>query len=385
LNIASINYKTSQHNYLPTINGNASHGYNFGQTIDPFTNQFATNRVQFNNFYLSSSLTLFAGLANHYTKKINGINQQISAINLQIEKRNIIIDVISSYLQVKLNQEIVRLKVEHLTFSTQQLKKAKLLESLNYETKQKRLQIEAQFSKDNYDLILAENDLKKSLLLLQQVIGRDLDSTFSLNENLNYTSIFSVDEELLNKLEAERNLYLAKQFKGQLSPRLVLNGSLGSGYSENNKFISSTGEFISKPFDIQLGENFYQSISATLTIPVFNSLSPYANIKINQLESEQTEISNIERLKALENQILLYKREISNNEEAVLAANYNLESFALLFEEAQMSFNNNAMDYFSYIQIKDMYYNAQSAHIQANYRLVFSKLIFSIFSNQMSE
>ena len=39
--------------FLPSLNGSASHGYNFGQTIDPFTNQFATARIRSNSFGLS--------------------------------------------------------------------------------------------------------------------------------------------------------------------------------------------------------------------------------------------------------------------------------------------------------------------------------------------
>ena len=47
--------------FLPTLNGAATHGYNWGQTIDRYTNTFATDRVRTNNFYLGSDWTLFGG------------------------------------------------------------------------------------------------------------------------------------------------------------------------------------------------------------------------------------------------------------------------------------------------------------------------------------
>lgn len=43
--LADINLVQSQMSLLPAINGNMSHTYNFGRTIDRFTNQFASQRV----------------------------------------------------------------------------------------------------------------------------------------------------------------------------------------------------------------------------------------------------------------------------------------------------------------------------------------------------
>ena len=51
---AELGYRTSQGAFLPTLNASASHGYNIGMTIDPFTNEFATDAIQSNNLGLSS-------------------------------------------------------------------------------------------------------------------------------------------------------------------------------------------------------------------------------------------------------------------------------------------------------------------------------------------
>ena len=47
--------------FLPNLNGTASHGYNVGQSIDPFTNQFASTRIRSNSFGLSTGVVLFNG------------------------------------------------------------------------------------------------------------------------------------------------------------------------------------------------------------------------------------------------------------------------------------------------------------------------------------
>lgn len=68
--ISEISKNEAKLDILPTLNASASHGYNWGQTIDPFTNQFATNRVRSNSLGLSSNIVLFGGL-----QKMNTIQQ----------------------------------------------------------------------------------------------------------------------------------------------------------------------------------------------------------------------------------------------------------------------------------------------------------------------
>ena len=130
--IAEINVRANNLNFLPNLNGNASHGYNWGQTIDPFTNSFATDRVRYNNFYLSSSVTLFSGLQNYYEKKVSSIDKEIILANREIDKRNLTLEILSAYLRIKLNNEFFLLNQKHLSYSQEQVRRARLLENLEF-------------------------------------------------------------------------------------------------------------------------------------------------------------------------------------------------------------------------------------------------------------
>ena len=59
---------------LPTLNAAATHQYNFGQTIDRFTNTFANTQVLSQNFFLSSNVTLWSGLSQYNNVKANEYN-----------------------------------------------------------------------------------------------------------------------------------------------------------------------------------------------------------------------------------------------------------------------------------------------------------------------
>lgn len=70
----------AKYNVLPDLNGFASHGYNFGQSIDPFTNEFASTRVRNNSFSLSTNFTIFNGFRNINTIQRN--KSQLQALNV---------------------------------------------------------------------------------------------------------------------------------------------------------------------------------------------------------------------------------------------------------------------------------------------------------------
>lgn len=373
--ISELSLNAENLNFLPTVNANMSHGYNWGQTIDQFTNQFATNRVQYNNFYLSSSVDLFTGLKNQNARKLAAIDHSIDYETLEILKRDLTLDIIAAYLQAKLNEEVVELSEKHAFYSTQNLERLLLLEQLNYETKRAVLEVKAQFSKDQYALILAQNEYRKSIFKLQELIGINQDSSLILSDSLALTSRFSANELSLNELYAERGLIAEKQSKSELYPQLTLNGSLGTGYSENNKFIDPNGMLIPKRFNTQLNENFYQSVSVNLFIPIFNGVKGYAQIKIKELEIERIKLENEQRFKERESRLLNYRLELVNQNAAFQAAYASFQSFQLLYSEAEIQLTEGTLDYYSFLKAKESFQKSEIELIQSKYRVKMSELI----------
>jgi hypothetical protein len=66
--------------FLPNVNGNLSHGYNFGRTIDPFTNQFVeSSAIRSNSFGISTGMVLFNGFQNHLNLESGETRSEICA------------------------------------------------------------------------------------------------------------------------------------------------------------------------------------------------------------------------------------------------------------------------------------------------------------------
>ena len=98
--ITEANELTSLGNMLPSLNAQATHGYNWGQRIDPFTNQFATERIRSNNFGVSTGVTLFNGFALVNTWKQAGLNSESNKWTYEKMRNDIALNVATSYLTV---------------------------------------------------------------------------------------------------------------------------------------------------------------------------------------------------------------------------------------------------------------------------------------------
>lgn len=376
--MSEINRAAEKYNFLPSINSNITHGYNWGQTIDPFTNQFATSRVQYNNFSLSSSVTLFSGLQNQRNRQLASVRSEIAKTELELQKRDLSIEIMTAFLQAKLNEAMAILQTKHLDLTTSQLEKATILVEHEYETRRYLLELETQQKKEAYQLTLAKNDWTQSIHLIQTLIGLDYDSSFVLNDSIFILQSLNGSETDLNDSKAERQLYQISLAKASLSPRLTLNGFIGTGYSGNNLYVTSNGELAPKPFGTQVNENLYQSASLNLSIPIFAGSKSYANIKIAKLEYQRVLIENDERDRQLQSRTLGLQLDVQNQIKALEAAKAVYTSSENLFREAEIQLSEGVIDYYTFLRSKDALFTAEAELVQAKFRLRFAELVLEL-------
>ena len=107
--IQGVNLRESNNSYLPQISAYASHGYNRGRRIDPFTNSFATGAVRSNDFSVSANWEVFSGFGRYYQRQTIKRNIEIRGLQKDIQLQNLKIELASSYLQVLLSEELHQL------------------------------------------------------------------------------------------------------------------------------------------------------------------------------------------------------------------------------------------------------------------------------------
>lgn len=420
--IEKANLDQSFADVLPSLNGFASHTYNKGRTIDPFTNTFATNTVQANNFALSSSMSLFTGLQKKNTIDQNKLNLKTSIFRLEKMKDDIRLNIASIYLQILFNHELLKIAEKQKEISATQLERTESLFKNGALAKNDLLDIEAQLANDELQLVNIENQLMLSYLNLQQALNMQYDPNFLVEipeiilpteavvaEPVN--NIYAQAEKIRPEIKAaetnlmsnEKNIAIAR---GLYSPRLVVNAGIGTGYSglrrENlgqpsiagydTVGITTGADFVLLPnfdfdtriipFERQLRDNFNQSIGFNLTIPLFNNLSNKTQVtraKISrenaQLELEQTRID-------LMNNITQAHADARASLKKYHATKRSLSAFETAFNFTKKRFDVGASNAFDFTIAQNRLANAESDLLQAKYDYIFKVKILEFYTGK---
>src|SRR5690606_20118827 len=96
---AKVNFNQAKLNRLPSIDGNITHGINQGRSIDPFTNSYVNQKINYASYGIGGDVVLFNGLSLRNMVKQQGFAYDASKMDLQQAKDNLELAVILAYLQ----------------------------------------------------------------------------------------------------------------------------------------------------------------------------------------------------------------------------------------------------------------------------------------------
>ena len=366
--IAEIQYKQSKLNVLPTLNAGGTHGYNWGQSIDPFTNQFATDRVRTNNLYVGSSWSIFSGLQNYYLIQQNNISHQVTEQEIEIQRRNLKIDITAAYMQIVLNHYLIEAAEKQLAYAIESENIAKDRLKGGYATHYEVLSMTSQLIKDSTTLIQAQNNKEYSLLLLKQLLNYQEEIQIEISEiekldkvpaEINKESFSENPEYKLALSRIDLQDFQLKTAKARLLPNLSINSSIGSGYSGNSKTLVGS-EFLPKPFEVQMRENFYQSAVLTLNIPIFNNGRVHSEIKIAEAELTKTRLEQEIMVQDLRNQLEKLENEITNEQLNSKALQRALQASEEQFKAATEQYNSGTINVQNYLELRSDLFKTQA-------------------------
>lgn len=421
--LAKENYEQSIANLLPSLNAGASHSYNWGQRIDPFTNQFATNRVRSNNFGLSSSVTVFNGFQLNNTMKKNNLDFMASRYDVEKMQNDIALNISTAYLQILFAQELLGVAKNQLQITQNQLERTEKLVKAEVLPEGNLLDLQAQISSDELQIVTAENQLDLAYLNLKQlmdykgtgefkvekpIVDVPADALAALTPEQIFSSAVNTQPEIKSAetqiLSADKSLSIAK---GTASPSLTLTGSIGTGYSGLSQTVtgyevgdptiigatadstlvyglqnSITPLYEKTPFGDQLDQNFNQNLSLNLNIPIFNgwqSRTAIARAKINRQSSELA-------LEASKNQLQYTIQQAHADAKAALkqynASLRTVEALNQSLEYAQKRFDVGLLNATDFNETKTRLASAQSDMLRAKYDYIFKLKVLDFYQGK---
>ncbi|MGB2470441.1 MAG: TolC family protein, partial [Flavobacteriales bacterium] len=148
---------TAKGAFLPNLNASSSFGVNIGQTIDPFTNQFATDAVQSSNVGLNSGVTLFNGFQNHLNLRRARLGLELAATNVEVARNGVALSLASAYLNVLFQKEFLDIAKLNAEATGRQVERVQTLVDAGAAAESDLLDVLAQQANDESAVIGAEN------------------------------------------------------------------------------------------------------------------------------------------------------------------------------------------------------------------------------------
>ena len=289
----------SKNALLPTLNGSLSPSVNFGRGLDQNTFQVVNQTSFFLSGGLSTNISLFEGGAKMNQIRQNKVLFEADKTNIKKVKNDLILQVVTSYLQILYNTDLLKASKEQLGVATQTLKREQELINVGNKTLADLSQAKSQLATADLSVTNAQNALEISYLTLGQLMELPTTQTFTVqaplydeagniqtnvNPNEVYNNALSTFPDIeLYRLRTEAAKIAIASAKGSYYPRISLSGSMSSSYSYQfgyNGINPGTGLPISQtPFGTQISDRFGQGIGMNISIPIFNGFNARSSVK----------------------------------------------------------------------------------------------------------
>lgn len=378
-NSTMANFEAEKSSRLPNLSGNASQNITNGNSIDPITSDFVSQRINSTSLGLNSQFTLFQG--NQISNQIKQSKLLVDQFSLYEEEamNDIRLGITESYVQLLFNKENILIAENNIAASQKEEERAKARFEAGSIAIKEYTDAQSQTATNEYALITAKNNYAQQLLSLKQLLQLPPQSTLQIadSEGVDMNLIPDVNEvytaalEQLPEINASKvNISIAEKgldiAKGGYLPTLSLNGSLGSGYTSTRDF----------DFTDQLDLNFNQRIGLSLNVPIFNRNRTKAEV-----ENAKIDIDIAALALAQEENDLYLKIETawqnataaqSQMQAADVARNAASESYRL----AQKQYELGALSTTDLVISQNIYTNTEENYLQAKFlRLLYSQLL----------
>ncbi|MDO9255481.1 MAG: TolC family protein [Bacteroidales bacterium] len=385
--IGKVNFEQSKAEKLPNLNGG------IGQS---FTNQMASTgssqeQSVTGNYSLKSEMVLYNGNKLNNTISQKELLVKSGELTVKQAENNMELTITAAYLKILYAKESVVNAENTLISSETQNKRAKILFESGYIAESNYAQVQSQYSKDKYALVLANNTLNLLKLQLKQLLQLGINDTLVVkfpvlddNQGLKalpvkqdvfntaLNTMPEVENSKVNMAVAAIDLDIAK---AGLLPSLSLSASLATGHST----------LATDNYATQLGNNFYQNAGLSLNIPIFNKKQVKSSISKAQIGIETAKLSYAEIQTSLLTEVETAYLDVVSAQSRFQAASEQLKFTLVSYSLVEEQFNLGMKNTVELLTEKTNYLTAQQEYLQAKYTAILNYKILDFYQNKPIE
>lgn len=423
--LAKLTLLQSQLSQLPNANASANYGRSFGRSVDPTSNQFVSgSSYDFVSLGANVDVLVFGWFQKRNNIQKSRYNSMAAQADLEQLQDDVSLNVATGYLRALLAHEQVLVNSKQVELSQAQLDQTRHYAAAGRLPELNVAQLEAQLASDSANLISAISDYNASILDIKALLNLDFETPFEpvvpevnvadqvslaglTPEEIYETAVkhFGTVRSTHLKLKAaEKGMAAAR---GSLWPNLSIGGQFGSNYATTAKNITVTGVTLAPvtgsyaispsgeqyplyqsvptytsnttAFNTQFNNNFRQTVSLNLNVPLFNawqSQYSYRQAKIN-IESQQLNVYQAE-LKLRQDVYKAYNDAVSSVQKYNAADRAEVAARRAL-DFAQKRYDIGLTNTVEYLTTQNALYSAASRRASAKYDLIFKLKVIDYY------
>jgi len=420
---AQIAWKQSRSNMLPNLNASIDHGINQGRSIDPYTNGYINQKVNYASYGASSNLLLFNGLSLQNNIKSNALGYEASKMELQQAKDNLTINIILAYLSVLSSEDILESSRNQQLVTGKQADRLNILNQSGAISPSDYYDVKGQFANDQLTVADNEAALETAKLNLAQLLNvpynKNMDverlpaEAFNISYNVSPDSVYATALEQFAQIKAvhlrtesaQKNI---RSLQGQFFPTLSLGGSLGTNYSSaaTQSFLLNSAEVPSSDYVIlngtqipvitkqdnynnrkitygnQLNNNLSTAVSLGLIIPIFNRSQVRNQVKLAKINLKNNELVEQNTKTVLQQSIERAYVNLMNTSDKYKILLDQVNSFSQSFRAAEAKFNAGSITSVDYLIAKNNLDRTNTNLITSKYDFVLRTKILDYYQGK---
>lgn len=396
---AEIDKRGALGNYLPSVNGTASHSWNIGLNQDVTTGILRNQTTQYSSVGVNAGVDIYKGLQNQNTMRRAKLSIIASHYQLLKMQEDISLNVASAFLQILSNKEDLKVKKEQLLIDEKRYARSEEMVNAGTIPRGDLFDLKATVATDKQNIAVSENNLLISKLSLAQLLQLKEFADFDVVDDTNVADennilaqtpieIYNKAKETRTELKlAQTNLEIAEKnvaiAKGAYQP--TLSGFYGfntrASYSDQVRLDASGNPYTVGPDPIfqQFSDNKGHNFGLQLNVPIFNGFSVKNNVERNKVSLEKSKIDLEQKSLDLQRNVYTAFTDARGALNTYESSTVTLEARQQAYNYAKEKYDVGLMNSFDFTQAQTLLTNAQSDVIRTKYDYMFKIKILEFY------
>jgi outer membrane protein len=363
--------------FTPSVSGNSSASYSFGRSLDPETNTYSVVTSFYNGYSVSAGITLFDGFRAVNNMKITKTAQQMGFTKEQQLEDQICLATMEAYCNVLYYTEMEKALQAQVATAEKAVQLATKQEQLGQKSHADVVQVQSDLAEKQYLLTTCRNNLNNAMITLKDVMFWPIEEPLKVDVSMAQQVQLTIQEvetqALVNRAKqwlpevalAEgtmKNARLAlRTARWQLLPRLSLSG----GWSSSFFTYPGREGYVPTPYFDQLKDNGGESVSLSLSIPIFDRLSSHSNIAKRKNAYDRAQADYEQTLQTVEAEVRRAIADRDGSADALRQAATRADLQSEAFELNTKRFEQGLISSIEYQTASSTYLNALAEHLNA--------------------